>query len=146
MVDFKRTELQQELVGHAHDFAASVLRPAEQQLDQLADPEEVFSSETFRSVMRQAYELGYHRIAYPKHIGGLGLDPLTVSLIHEELFWGGPGLTQNILVGGFVAHTALMSGRSSLVREFAIPFCEDRSGTVMGCFAGVEAAVGSDLV
>jgi len=146
VIDFKLTEDQQNLVDQAHNFAKNVLRPAELELDRIADPDEVFKSGLFWDVLRQAYRMGLHKILLPAHIGGLGLDPLTITLINEELFWGGPGLMQNIMVSGFVAFTALMSNRSSLKKEFAIPYCQDTEATQIGAFAGVEPLIGSDLV
>ncbi len=132
-------------MDQAHNFARNVLRPAEIELDRIADPDDVFRSEVFWDVMRQAYRMGFHKILLPAHVGGLGLDPLTIALIDEELFWGGPGLVQNIMVSGFVAWTALMTNKSSLKKEFSIPFCEDTDATQIGAFAGVEPLIGSDL-
>ncbi|OGP57011.1 MAG: hypothetical protein A2V67_00445 [Deltaproteobacteria bacterium RBG_13_61_14] len=146
MIEFKLTDDQQRLVEQAHQFAKNVLRPAEIELDKIADPEEVFKSGLFRDVMRQAYKMGYHRMLLPAHVGGLGLDPVTITLINEELFWGGPGLTQNIMVGVFVAFTAMMTNKASLRKEFIEPYCADTEATQMGCFAGVEPLVGSDLI
>ncbi len=145
MVDFQLTEEQQRLVEGAHTFARDVLRPAEFELDKIADPEEVFKSDLFRDVMRQTYRLGFHRSLLPAHVGGLGLDPLTITMINEELFWGGPGIMQNVMVSVFVAFTAMMSNKTSLKKEFILPYCEDNDATQIGCFAGVEPLVGSDL-
>ncbi len=146
MVDFKISEDQQQFIDLARDFAKNVLRPAEIELDKIADPEEVFKSGLFWEVMREAYRMGFHKSLLPAHVGGLGLDPLTITLINEELFWGGPGLMQNILVGVFVAFTALMTNKTSLKKEFITPYCEDTDATQIGCFAGVEPMVGSDLI
>ena len=146
MIDFKPTEDQQRLVDQAHKFAKEVLRPAEFELDKIADPEEAFKSGLFRDVMRECYRMGYHRMLLPAHVGGLGLDPVTITLINEELFWGGPGLIQNVMVSVFVAFTAMMTNKTSLRKEFIVPYCENTDATQMGCFAGVEPRVGSDLV
>ena len=146
MIDFEITETQREYVQLAHNFAKDVMRPAERELDRYPNPEEVYVSQTFREVLCEAYRLGFHKMSYPAHIGGLGLDPLTVALITEELYWGGPGLGQTILVGGFAAHAALMSGKSSLIKEFAVPYCNDTEAKHIGAFAGVEPHVGSDIV
>ena len=146
MIAFTLTEDQRVLVEQAHKFAENVLRPAEFELDAIADPVEVFKSSLFKDVMKEAYRIGYHKLLLPAHVGGMGLDPVTITLINEELFWGGPGLTQNIMVSGFVAFTALMSNKKSLRHEFAIPYCEDKEASQIGCFAGVEPLVGSDLI
>ncbi len=145
MISFQPSEDQIALVKQAHIFARDVLRPAERELDRVADPEDVFKSNLFRDVMRQFHRLGYHKMHLPKPIGGLGLDVLTCILVQEELMWGGPGLTQNFMVSPFVAFTALMSGKSALKREFAVPYCADTDAELIGCFAGVEPFVGSDL-
>jgi alkylation response protein AidB-like acyl-CoA dehydrogenase len=77
MVDFERTDTQEQLVATAREFGMGVVAPAEIKLDRIADPEEVFASDLFWSVMRQFFELGFNRMALPEAFGGLGLDPQT---------------------------------------------------------------------
>ncbi|MBI2890247.1 MAG: acyl-CoA/acyl-ACP dehydrogenase [Nitrospirae bacterium] len=145
MINFELTDAQLALVAQAHEFARDVLRPAELELDRVADPEAVFTSKRFRDVVRETYRLGYHKMSFPTHMGGLGMDQVTIHLITEELLWGAPGIAQGIFVGGFVPFSAMMSGQSSLVREFAARYCEE--GEVhFSALAGVEPHLGSDFL
>ncbi|MBI2059887.1 MAG: acyl-CoA/acyl-ACP dehydrogenase [Nitrospirae bacterium] len=145
MVDFKLTDQQRALVAQAHEFARDVLRPAEVELDKIADPQAVFTSDRFRSVMREAFRLGYHKMSFPTHIGGLGLDQVTAGLIQEELLWGAAGLGQSLFVANFVPFTAFLSGKPSLVKEFAEPYCDDAQ-MHFSALVAVEPHMGSDLL
>ena len=57
MVDFERTDIQEQMVATAREFGMGVVAPAEIELDRIADPEEVFASDLFWSVMSQFFEL-----------------------------------------------------------------------------------------
>ena len=47
--------------------------------------------------LKKAYELGYHKTLLPEYYGGLGLSPLQVHIVFEELGWGSFGLS--VLLG-----------------------------------------------
>ena len=38
--------------------------------------------------LRKAYELGYHKMLIPEQVGGMGLNPLQVNIVMEEMGWG----------------------------------------------------------
>ena len=73
MIDFEIDATQRQIVSTAGKFAMEVMRPAEIELDRIADPDQVFESDLFRDVMAQAYQLGFHKMAMPEEYGGLGL-------------------------------------------------------------------------
>ncbi|HNT89194.1 MAG TPA: acyl-CoA dehydrogenase family protein, partial [Candidatus Hydrogenedentes bacterium] len=97
MVDFDLSEDQLTIRDTAARFARDVVRPAEIALDRMADPDQAFRSDVFRDAMRQAYELGFHKMGIKEEHGGLGLDPVTRGLVWEELAAGGVGIAAGLL-------------------------------------------------
>ena len=85
MIEFAPSETQQQIVETARQFGREVLRPAEIELDKVADPNEVFRGELFWDVLSQAFQLGFHKMGLAEEFGGLGLDPSTTGLVWEEL-------------------------------------------------------------
>lgn len=136
---------QKRLIGLAREFAQQEIRPVEIALDRLGEPKEVFSSEPYWSVLRRAWELGFHKTGMPEAAGGLGLDPITSALILEELCAGGVGIANTIGISGVVAMNALFRGTPELRRRFVEPFCEDTRAEHIGALAVVEPRHGSDL-
>jgi len=144
-MDLRLSDEQKHLVDTAHAFAKDVIRPAEIELDKITDPDVAFESETFKSVMRQAYEIGFHKIIIPEAYGGLGLDMFTMYLVVEELAWGGPGLASSILVAPVsYEFAALFGGNKTIINRFVRPFCEDTKGELIGAWGVTEPDCGSD--
>ena len=110
MVDFKRTDTQEQMVGAAREFGRGAVAPAEIELDLVADPEEVFASERYWSVMSQFFELGFNRMALPEEFGGLGLDPQTTGMVWEELARWGPGFAASLMPGAVGPPAAVLPG------------------------------------
>ncbi|MEI8259749.1 MAG: hypothetical protein WCJ30_29130, partial [Deltaproteobacteria bacterium] len=75
MVDFSLSSTQEQLVGLAREFGRGVLYDAEIRIDRIADADEAAKSEVFWGALRQAFGLGFNKMAIPEHLGGLGLDP-----------------------------------------------------------------------
>jgi alkylation response protein AidB-like acyl-CoA dehydrogenase len=146
MIDFEIDETTRQIVATAREFAQEVLKPAEIELDKIADPDEVSTSDLFKQVMAQAFQLGFHKMALPEKYGGLGLDPMTLALIWEELAAGGPGFTASLLPLAVVARIIafVAPDNQALVEEFVIPFCEDEAGRQIGAWGSSEPDVGSD--
>jgi len=141
------TDEQRAIRDMAHRFAKEVLRPAANELDKLK-AEEVVKSETYWNAMKQAYELGFHKILIPEIYGGLGLDPLSVHIVLEELGWGSSGLAVSIIVSCFpaVACCIFAGDNDNLIKEFVLPFTEDTKATYIGCWGITEPDHGSDWV
>jgi alkylation response protein AidB-like acyl-CoA dehydrogenase len=136
---------QKALVELAREFAEQEMRPVEIALDRIADPEEVFSSEAYRDVLRKAWEIGFHKMRLPKEVGGLGVDPITGSLVVEELCRGGVGIANAIVISATAAGAAAVRGPGLLFDQFVKPFCEDTRAEHIGALAVVEPDHGSDL-
>ncbi len=133
-----------DLKATAATFAREVMRPTAVELD-LMSPEEVIApGSPFWSFMAKAYKLGYHKLPFPEAVGGLGLTPLQISIIMEELAWGSFGLTL-ALNTTLDAAVALEAGEA-FVNQFTIPYCSCTDGSVVGCWAITEPDHGSDTL
>lgn len=129
-----------------HRFAREVLRPASLELDKLEDPEEVIKSPVFWNAMKKGYELGYHTIFIPDTWGGIGLDPLEVHIVLEELGWGSADFTVGLGVSCFPAFFASMLPSDRLVEEIIQPLCNDRDVSIIGCWGITEPEHGTDTL
>jgi alkylation response protein AidB-like acyl-CoA dehydrogenase len=137
----------QALKESAHRFAAEVLRPVSIELDRLADPRDVIGLDSpLRRVFKKGYELGYHIASLPAELGGLGLSGLGTHILIEELSWGAVDLALSLLCASFPFSAAAASGNPQLFEEFVKPFINDRSGTMIGCWASTEPHYVSDTL
>ena len=128
-----------------HKFAKEVLRPTAFELDKLT-ANEVIESDLYWNAMKQAYELGLHKILIPEEYGGLGLDPLGVHIVLEELGWGSASFAISIGVSSFpsMACCMLAGDQEDLIKKFVEPFVEDKEAKFIGCWAITEPDHGSD--
>lgn len=134
----------------AREFAREVIRPISKELDEMTAEEVIAPNSPFWDYMKQAYELGYHKVGIPKKYGGLEFTPLQVAIQTEEFCWASQGLAVAI---GVSAQLALMSaviadmvGNDDVVRDIIIPFCECTDGKMVGCWAITEPDHGSDTL
>ncbi len=130
----------------ARRFAAEVLRPTGILLDRLPAEAVVAPDSPLWQVLTQASELGYTRLAVPAEFGGLGLSPLESYLVQEEFAWGSVGLSAVIFLSAITAGAAFLSGNSTLIEEFTMPFLEAKDGSVIGCWGLTEPDHGSDTL
>lgn len=128
----------------AHKFAKEVMRPVAKELDQMTHEEVVTEGSPLWDFLKKAYELGYHNVLMPDHVGGMGLSPLQIHIVYEELGWGSFGLSVLLAVACFPAFAAVLSGDEELIEKFAVPFCECKDGSIRGCWAITEPDHGSD--
>ncbi len=149
LVDFSLNEDVVELQKLARDFAREEIRPAEVVLDRIPDTTEVFASDTFRSVMKKAYECGFHKLSLAEDVGGLGLPFFGHLVILEELAAGGAGLASQILVCPIAASSIAgfgLAGRHPTYKEYLEAYVEDVEGVHSGAWAITEPNIGSDCV
>jgi len=146
MVDFELTETQKQIVGTAREFGKGVLQPVETELDKMADPQQVFESGMFWNAMQQAFQLGFHKMALPEDVGGLGLDPQTTGMVWEELARWGPGFAAGLTPAAIVPQlvTFLAGENKQLLERFVIPFCESDNPRLITGWCSSEPEVGSD--
>src|SRR3989344_3218904 len=125
MIDFELSDTQTDLVEAAKKFATEVIRPAEILLDQMSDVGTMFQSKVFKDVMKQAFELGFHKMTISEKYGGLGFDPITSGLVWEEIASKGPGIASTLISAGTVPRgiTFIAANNQELIDEFVIPYC-----------------------
>ncbi len=136
---------QKAMVETAGKFALEVMRPAGMELDRLTPGAVVDRDSVLWTVYRKYHELGFHKLIIPKALGGLEIDPLTWTLIVEQLGYGDAGLCESLACSlvPFLLAAAFGTGEMhELVREY----CSDTEARMVGCFAFTEPDHGSDWV
>jgi acyl-CoA dehydrogenase len=145
-IDLNLTKEDLAIQDAAHEFAEQVMRPAAQELAQMAPEKAVADDSPLWSFLKTAYELGYHTVGFPEEVGGMGLTPLQQAIVMEEMGWGSNGLCIQLGAAGAHALGGLMSMNPDLLQEFTIPFCNCTDGSIRGCWAVTEPDHGSDTL
>lgn len=141
------TDQEQQIKTETHRFAAEVLRPASVELDQMHDPAEVIGEGSpLWSVLRQAYQIGYHNAHMASDLGGAGMSPLGRHIFMEEMGWGAADLAVSIGVTGMPFSFAAFGRNERMMSEIVTPFVEDRDARYIGCWAITEPQHGSDML
>ena len=145
-LDISLTEEQKTIRKEARKFLMEVWRPAAIQLDKLADPRDVIAKGSiYWDVMRESYRQGYHRMRYPKAMGGLELDTLTGTLLSEEMGYAAADLAISMGCHGFPYTFARLSDKPELTK-LVQQFIEDNDAKFTGCWAITEPDHGSDWI
>lgn len=146
MIDFELDETQRQMIDAAKKFGQKTLRPAEQELDRVADPIEVFRDGPYWDTMNQAFELGFHKMSFPEHVGGLNLDPITNGMVWEELGYYGAGFASSLMSCAVAQRliTFLTPDNQELIDKFVVPFCSENSAKNISAWGSSEPDVGSD--
>jgi hypothetical protein len=135
------------LRNKARQFAAEVVRPAALALDRLRDPKEGIAPDSPLWVaLRGAYVLQYHAAEMPTELGGLGVGGAPLAVLLEELGWGSAGLASGLLSSSIAFTSAVRAEDPELLKSFARPFADDRSASMVGCWAMSEPHHGSDVL
>ncbi len=141
------TDEQVALRDAVHRFAREVVRPASIELDRLPTPEEVIQKgSVLWEMFQKAYALGYHTIIVPEPHGGLGLSPLELALVFEEMGWGSIGFALGMGVACFPAFFGSMMDDERILDAFVRPFTRDREARIIGCWGITEPDHGSDAL
>ncbi len=145
-LNLELTDEQIALKEAVHTFSMEVLRPASIELDKLPPEDVIAKNSIYWDCMRQMYQNGYHTILVPDEYGGLGLDPLSVHIVFEELAYGSVGFTVSLGCSLFAAFYASMMAEDSLIDTFIIPFVKCKDASVMACWGITEPDHGSDIL
>ena len=130
----------------AHKFAREVMRPISKELDRMTAEETVAEGSPLWDFVKQGYELGHHKAAFPEEVGGLGFTPLQAHILQEELIWGSLGMTTVVGLAGWPYFKILATMNLELIEEFVVPFLQCSDGSIAGCWAITEPEHGSDTV
>jgi alkylation response protein AidB-like acyl-CoA dehydrogenase len=144
-LNIELTDEHEQLKRETHKFAKDILRPASLELDKLG-PEEVIKSDIYWKAMKKGFELGYHSIFIPDTWGGMGLDPLGIHIVLEELGWGSADFAVAFGVSCFPAFFSSMMPNEKLIDEIIEPFCANTDATFIGCWGITEPDHGTDTL
>lgn len=145
-LDLDLTEEQLMFRDTVHKFANEVMRPISERLDPLSPEEVIAPNSEFWDYLKGAYKLGLHKILIPEEYGGLGLAPVEVNMVAEEMGWGACDLTIALGVCCFPAFLSAMVPTDFLTDNIILPFCNDEEGKYTGCWAITEPDHGSDTL
>jgi alkylation response protein AidB-like acyl-CoA dehydrogenase len=143
-LNLELTDEHVHLKEQVHRFAMEVLRPASLELDRLPADDVVKKGSLYWEVMKKMYQNGYHTVLISDEYGGLGLDPLAVHIVWEELAYGSVGFAVSLGCSCFNAFYATMLANDKLTEAFITPFVECRDASVMSCWGITEPDHGSD--
>lgn len=132
----------------AREFGMQVVRPAGIKLDKFADPKDTIApGSPLWAVFKGFRELGLHKAMIPKAFGGtLGDYPsLATPLINEQMGYADGGLSISLLVSTMPFAFAVLSPHKE-VRNWAREYVEDKSASMIGCWAITEPDHGTDWV
>ncbi len=147
-LDINLTAEQKMMRDTARKFGMEVMRPAGIELDKLADPADVIAKGSILwDVFKKFRELGFHKRAIPKALGGMleDFDPLAGVLLTEEMGYADGGLAISLGVAGHTFRYAAMSNDPEL-QEWVRAYCEDTECHMIGCWAITEPDHGSDWI
>jgi alkylation response protein AidB-like acyl-CoA dehydrogenase len=142
------TEEQREMRDLARRFGSEVMRPVGIELDDLHDPAEVIAEGSpLWKAFRQYRELGLHKQALPKALGGMAedVDPMSALLIAEEMGYADAGLGISLGVASMPFAACALSPDPAL-QDLARAFCEDTTASLIGCWGVIEPDHGTDWV
>jgi alkylation response protein AidB-like acyl-CoA dehydrogenase len=146
MVDFALTEEVEKIRDMTREFARQEMRPAGIALDRIQEPEEAYTSDTMRSLLARAYDIGFHKMNLPKEIGGVGAPPMASIIVQEEMAVGDAGLASHFLVAPMIAGiSAAAADRHPFYKDYLAAFIDDTKGVHSGAWAITEPDHGSDL-
>ena len=135
-MDFKLSELQQDIANLAKDFAEKKLAPTVKDRDE----KEVFD----RAILDETGTLGLLGIPWEEENGGVGADFLSLVVACEEVAKVDPSIALS-----FEVHTMLCSwpiwkfGTAEQKAKFLKPLAE---GTKLGAFGLTEPNAGTDAL
>jgi glutaryl-CoA dehydrogenase (non-decarboxylating) len=116
------------------NFAASRIAPGAEEADRL--------ERTPRSVIQAIAEAGYLGSLLSEQWGGLGLDPITYGLLHEEIGKGCASARSLITVHDVVAYSISRWGTEEQRKRYLPAMTR---GERVGAFAITEPEAGSDM-
>lgn len=134
MLNFRLTDVQQDLRELARDFAQREIAPVAKRYDQTGDfPHDVAA---------KAYDLGLLNLTIPSEFGGGGLGYLDVALIKEEFAAGCAGINAAIGITGLGVLPVLVAADLEQQRKW---LREVTDGVHFVSFAMTETEAGSDV-
>ncbi len=145
-IDINVSKDTKSMLKEVEKFSMEVMRPAGIELDRLSDPEDVIKKDSVLwDVFKRFREMDLHLLQIPKNLGGMAgdLDPMAAILMTEQLGYADAGLTISMGVSSLPFNMAALFP-SPVMQKLARDFCEDKTGSLIGCWAITEPDHGSD--
>lgn len=136
MIDFGFSDEQKELKTLAQDFAKERLRPLSRDAEKSGVPE---------TLQKEAFEVGFPRMALPESLDGLNLGYLDQAIVLGELAWGDAAITPMLMGAGFAALGLKELATAPQLEKLLSPFSKAEDFTRLGALAISEPEVGFDL-
>lgn len=135
MVDFTLTEEQMKWQKKSKALAEEHIQPISLKLDRGS------THEPLSSILRKLSDEGFLCLSIPQEYGGMGLKPVTLAIIIEELAVGDAGVAFTVSMNLFPPVQVFGSEKQ---KENVLPkFCEKKEPKLIG-FALTEPDAGSD--
>jgi alkylation response protein AidB-like acyl-CoA dehydrogenase len=119
----------------AHDFALNEMRPVALECDK--------SGEIPEDLIKKAAAAGLTAMAIPEEYGGGGLDPVTSSMVAEELFWGCAGIATCLGANSLATAPMMIAANEEQRKEYFPRLC-DPANPKFAAFCLTEPGAGSD--
>lgn len=148
-VDLRLTDEHRLLQETVRRFAREKVRPAGLFAHNAASIEDIVApGSLWREARIEGRRLGFHVASLPEAVGGLGLDPLGLHILLEELGWGSPGFALALTADSAIAAATLMHqpDNARLCEDLVAPFIADSDCHMVGCVAISEPDHGSDAL
>ena len=108
MIDFSLTKEQKAAQKSVREFCKKEIIPVAAELDQIADPDEVYPH--IVELMKKGAELDLHLMVIPEEYGGVGFDSRTIGIIFEELAAADAGFAGNFGISNIAWLPLLING------------------------------------
>ena len=146
--ELELTDDHEELKQSLRRFAMENLRPASIELDKMSAEDVIREGSLFWQNMKKMHALGYHTIFVPEEYGGIGLDPVSVHIVMEELAYASVGFAVANGVDCFPSFMAnlCITDHPELEDLILRPFVNDMECRNTACWAITEPAHGSDIL
>jgi len=141
MIDFELTNEQQQLQDTCRRFAQTKVKPQAAEIDRIADPRAAFPHD----LIRQGFELGFHRLLVPEKYGGMGGGLLDFSIMMEELAAGDAGVCFSFAATCAISRMIAANATPEQAERWLVPFCQDKSGAWSLGFGGTEPSGGTEI-
>ena len=133
-LNLELSEEHELLKEEVHKFAVEVLRPASLELDKMSPEDVIKKGSPYWECMATMYRNNYHTVLISDEYGGLGLDPLGVHILWEEIAYGSVGFAVSLGCSCFSAFYATMLCEDHLIERYVTPFVSCNDASVMSCW------------
>jgi len=127
------TDEERQIAIEVRRFVDGEVMPRRQDLEGGWSRDEERARETLHMLYARCHQLGYTKISFSERVGGLGLSPVGIGIVFEELARGDVGLSLMVSKPAWVAAALIGTRRFDLMEELAPYFTGRDPWTVAVC-------------